>query len=208
MNHFARRTATGGAALVAAAGLLLAAGCGDDDSDQVDSAISSVITTLPGGAGSETTTENDMGGMGGMGSETTTDGAEEGTATTTAAAAGESTTISTPDGDITVSGEVYKKYMAEGGATSPLGMPEEAQEDGPDGGMHQNFEGGTIYWSSDTGAHIVWGEIRDAWEENGGADGALGYPTSDEKDIPGGKQSDFTGGTITWIDGETTVTTN
>ena len=50
------------------------------------------------------------------------------------------------------------------------------------------------------------GEIRKAWEENGGPHGRLGYPISDEKDIPGGKQSDFTGGTITWVDGTITVT--
>ncbi|MFC4375493.1 LGFP repeat-containing protein [Nocardia halotolerans] len=207
MNHFARRTTAGGAAIFAATALLLAAGCGDDTNDNVDSAISSVITTLPGGAGSETTTEG-----GGAGSPTETTGMGEesgtatGTATTTAAAAGESTTMSTPNGDITVSGQVYEKYMAVGGESSPLGMPEEAQESGPEGGEYQDFEGGTIYWSPDTGPHIVWGEIREAWEENGGANGTLGYPTSDEKDIPGGKQSDFTGGTITWVDGETTVT--
>ncbi|MEV0434012.1 MULTISPECIES: LGFP repeat-containing protein [unclassified Nocardia] len=205
MNHFARRTAAGGAALVAATGLLLAAGCGDDDKDKVDSAVSSVITTLPGGAGSETTTDH---ADHTDGSATATTGAGEGTgsATSTATAAGESTTISGPNGDITVSGEVYKKYVAAGGAASPLGAPEEAQESGPNGGQYQDFEGGTVYWSPETGAHIVWGEIREAWEENGGANGTLGYPTSDEKDIPGGKQSDFTGGTITWVGGQTTVT--
>lgn len=199
MNHFARRTATGGAAALAAAGLLLAAGCTDDNNDAVDSAISSVITTMPGGAGSTTTPEE------GAGSAMTTSPGAEATVTTTAAA-GESTTISTPNGDITISGEVYNKYVAVGGASSPLGAPEEAQESGPDGGEYQDFEGGTIYWNSDSGAHIVWGEIREAWEANGGANGTLGYPVSDEQDIAGGKQSEFTGGTITWVDGEITVT--
>ncbi|WP_258080921.1 LGFP repeat-containing protein [Nocardia nova] len=37
----------------------------------------------------------------------------------------------------------------------------------------------------------------------------LGYPTSDEKGNPAGKESDFTGGTITWnsADRQTTATT-
>ncbi|MFE6919618.1 LGFP repeat-containing protein [Nocardia sp. NPDC057663] len=204
MNHFARRTAAGGAAVIAAAGLLLAAGCGDDDKDTAKDTVGTV-TSVIGGPGATTTAEGGYGGM-----TTTPDATETGTGapTTTAAAAGESTTISTPNGDITVSGEVYKKYVAVGGASSPLGAPEEAQEAGPDGGEYQDFVGGTIYWSKDAGAHIVWGDIREAWEDEGGANGPLGYPTSDEKDITGGKQSDFTGGTIIWVNGETTVTKN
>jgi uncharacterized protein with LGFP repeats len=204
MNHFARRTAAGSAAVLAAAGLLLAAGCGDDDKDTANDAVASVTSAI-GAPGGSATTEPGMGAM------TTTPGSETTSETTSGAAttsgmAGESTTVSTPNGDITISGEVYKKYMAVGGASSPLGAPEEAQESGPNGGEYQDFTGGTIYWSSDSGAHIVWGDIREAWEENGGANGTLGYPTSDEKDIAGGKQSDFTGGTITWVNGEITVT--
>ncbi|WP_278263164.1 esterase [Nocardia sp. AG03] len=201
MNRIARRTATGGAAVLAAAGLLLATGCSDDNKDNENDTMASVTSMI--GGGSTTTTRA------AEGTTTTGEGTETTSGMTTTsgtAAAGESTTISTPDGDITVSGEVYKKYVAVGGATSPLGVPEEAQESGPNGGEYQDFEGGTIYWSSDSGAHIVWGDIREAWEENGGANGTLGYPTSDEKDIPGGKQSDFTGGTITWVGGQTTVT--
>ncbi|WP_410870560.1 LGFP repeat-containing protein [Nocardia sp. A7] len=205
MNHFARRTAAGSAAVLAAAGLLLAAGCSDENKDKAKDAVASV-TSAVGAPGASSTTEQDMGAMTTTPGAETTSGSETTSGAATSGAAGESTTISTPNGDITVSGEVYKKYMAVGGATSPLGAPEEAQESGPNGGQYQDFAGGTVYWSSDSGAHIVWGDIREAWEENGGANGTLGYPTSDEKDITGGKQSDFTGGTITWVNGETTVT--
>ncbi|MFB7876118.1 LGFP repeat-containing protein [Nocardia sp. NPDC056064] len=199
MNRIARRSAAGGAAVLAAAGLLLATGCSDDNKDNENDTMASVTSMIGGGS---TTTTGAGGTTTGEGTETTS-----GMATTSGtAAAGESTTISTPNGDITISGEVYKKYVAVGGASSPLGAPEEAQESGPNGGEYQDFDGGTIYWSSDSGAHIVWGEIREAWEDNGGANGTLGYPTSDEKDIAGGKQSDFTGGTITWVDGQITVT--
>lgn len=187
--------------MLAAAGLLLATGCSDDNKDNENDTMASV-TSMIGGGSTTTTGAGAMTTTAGEGTETTS-----GMATTSGtAAAGESTTISTPNGDITISGEVYKKYVAVGGATSPLGAPEEAQESGPNGGEYQDFDGGTIYWSSDSGAHIVWGEIREAWEDNGGANGTLGYPTSDEKDIAGGKQSDFTGGTITWVDGQITVT--
>ncbi|UGT57641.1 LGFP repeat-containing protein [Nocardia asteroides] len=207
MNHFARRTAAGGAAVLAAAALLLAAGCSDEDQDKAKDTIGSVTSNMSGPDATTTA----PGGMGGSATETTEPNGTEGSGTATpsgtaGAGAGDSTTINTPNGEITVSGEVYKKYVAAGGASSPLGAPEEAQESGPNGGQYQDFEGGTIYWSSDSGAHIVWGDIREAWEENGGANGTLGYPTSDEKDIPGGKQSDFTGGTITWVNGQTTVT--
>ncbi|APA95899.1 LGFP repeat-containing protein [Nocardia seriolae] len=131
-------------------------------------------------------------------------------ATTTTAAATEThtaeTKISTPNGEITVAGGVLEKYNQMGGATSPLGMPTGPAKDAPDGGMVQEFDGGAIYSSPTHGTHVVWGEIRKAWEENGGATGKLGYPTSDEFDIAGGKQSDFSGGSITWIDNKTTVT--
>jgi hypothetical protein len=59
--------------------------------------------------------------------------------------------------------------------------------------------GSSIYWSRATGAHIVTGEIRDAWLEHGGPAGALGYPIADEEPAPGGgRLCRFSGGTITW----------
>ncbi|MGS2806401.1 LGFP repeat-containing protein [Nocardia sp. MW-W600-9] len=205
MNHFARRTAAGGAAVIAAAGLLLAAGCGDEDKDNATDTVTSVMGSMPMSPGESMPMT--PGGSMPMSPGESMPMTPGGGMTTSATAAGDSTTISTPNGDITVSGEVYKKYVAAGGASSPLGAPEEAQETGPNGGQYQDFTGGTIYWSSDTGAHIVWGDIRETWEEEGGANGPLGYPTSDETSTAnGGKQSEFTGGTIVWVNGETTVT--
>ncbi|MFE3193542.1 LGFP repeat-containing protein [Nocardia sp. NPDC059240] len=132
------------------------------------------------------------------------------TTTTTAAAAAETTTaetkVSTPNGEIALSGAILDKYNQMGGATSPLGLPTGAAKEAPDGGWVQEFDGGAVYASSAHGTHVVWGEIRKAWEDNGGASGKLGYPTSDEYDIAGGKQSDFSGGSITWTDNKTTVT--
>ncbi|MFF3222585.1 LGFP repeat-containing protein [Nocardia suismassiliense] len=184
MHHFARRTA-GYTALLAATGLIIAGCSSNDDDDKNDSAALAgasaasalMTTTVPMG-----TTEEHTSG------------------------AAEETKIATQRGDIAVSGHIFDKYVQTGGPTGPLGAPLEAQEDGPDDGKYQDFVGGTVYKAKDGQPHIVWGEIRKAWEDNGGAKGKLGYPTSDEKDIAGGKESDFSGGTITWVDGKTTVT--
>ncbi|MFI6367008.1 LGFP repeat-containing protein [Nocardia sp. NPDC050630] len=174
--HHFARRTAGFTAVTAATALLLATGCSKDDNKDNNSAAS--MTTTSAAA---------------HGEEHISDAAEE-------------TKIATQGGDITVSGIIFDKYVRSGGPTGPLGAPLKTEDDAPNDGKWQDFTGGAIVWSNDNGAHIVWGEIRKAWEDNGGPDGDLGYPTSDEKDIPGGKQSDFVGGTITWVDGNTTVT--
>ncbi|WP_258079788.1 LGFP repeat-containing protein [Nocardia cyriacigeorgica] len=47
-----------------------------------------------------------------------------------------------------------------------------------------------IYWSAATGAHIIWGSIRDTWLASDAENGRYGYPTSDEYDHQGGKAQD------------------
>ncbi|WP_051162969.1 LGFP repeat-containing protein [Nocardia brevicatena] len=204
MDHFARRSA-GSIIALAAAGLLVA-GCGDDDSsvsDAVGSLTSAVLPggTTPGKAGERTTAE---------GSPTETTGAE-GTATGTAtpnAGAGE-TKVRIPGGEeISVSGPIYQKYNENGGPSGTLGLPEGPEQVAPNGGRYQDFTGGSVFFNDETGTHIVWGDIREEWERSGGADGPLGFPTSDEENTPEGKKSEFQGGTITWnsTDRSTTVT--
>ncbi|HLK92549.1 MAG TPA: hypothetical protein VKZ18_21825 [Polyangia bacterium] len=57
----------------------------------------------------------------------------------------------------------------------------------------------SIYWSPSTGAHIVTGEIREAWLTHGGPAGPLGYPTDDDQPAPGGgRVCRFSGGEIDW----------
>ena len=194
MHHFARRTA-GYTALIAAAGLI-AAGCSSDDNSAGDAAAS--ITSAAQGAGGQS---------GESSAEKPTESNQSGEPTTPGAgAAGQETKIATPNGEIAVSGGIYEKYVAAGGPEGTLGAPVQEQESAPEEGMYQDFTGGTIYQAKEGEPHIVWGEIRKAWEQDGGANGKLGYPTSDEKDIAGGKESDFSGGSITWVDGQTTVT--
>ncbi|MGU3291994.1 LGFP repeat-containing protein [Williamsia sp. M5A3_1d] len=42
------------------------------------------------------------------------------------------------------------------------------------------FQGGTIYWSPNTGAHQIWGGILSKWRAQGGVTSAVGLPVSDE----------------------------
>jgi uncharacterized protein with LGFP repeats len=60
----------------------------------------------------------------------------------------------------------------------------------PNGGVFQFYNGGdaAIYWSAQTGAHLIHGDILEAWREKGFENG-LGYPFDDE-----GPASDNCGG--------------
>jgi uncharacterized protein with LGFP repeats len=74
-----------------------------------------------------------------------------------------------------------------------------------DGGVYQMYQGGAIVWSPKTGAHESGGAIRQAWAKAGYENGNLGYPTSDEYTISGGKAQDFQGGRIEWRPGSGTT---
>lgn len=70
-----------------------------------------------------------------------------------------------------------------------------------DGGCFQNYQGGSIMWSPNTGAQpMFWGAIRTLWQQGGFENGALGYPTSPQscglKDA--GCFQNFQGGTVMW----------
>ena len=58
----------------------------------------------------------------------------------------------------------------------------------------------SIYWSPNTCAHLVQGEIRELWLKLGGAKGKLGYPLDDETYTPDhrGRASRFQHGEIWW----------
>ncbi|MFF0495330.1 LGFP repeat-containing protein [Nocardia aobensis] len=198
MHHIARRSA---AVVMAFAGtaLLFTAACSNDNNDN-----SSSGTTTHAGM-TETTGAMATGTTATMATGTPSPGE-----TSPGNPAASETKIATQNGqEIAVSGHILTKYTEMGAVQSPLGEPTGASVQGPNGGSCQEFTGGAICWSEQTDAHVVWGDIRTAWENNGGVNGKLGYPTSDEKDNPTGKESDFTGGTITWnsADRQTTVTT-
>jgi uncharacterized protein with LGFP repeats len=57
---------------------------------------------------------------------------------------------------------------------------------GVPGARVSHFEHGDIYWSPASGAHVVYGAIRDKWLSVGGPTSWLGLPTTDELAAPDG----------------------
>ena len=55
-----------------------------------------------------------------------------------------------------------------------------------------------IFWTPDTGAHVVRGAINAAWDKLGGSAGTLGVPTEDEVFKGDVVSQKFTGGELTW----------
>jgi len=86
----------------------------------------------------------------------------------------------TPEGDADAA--ITQAWDVGGGPTGPLGIK--------DGGVYpigagfgQNFAGGKIFFTPETGAHAMSGAILDEYQALGGpADGDLGFPTIDEGD--------------------------
>ena len=78
-----------------------------------------------------------------------------------------------------VFGGIREKWDTWGLENGPLGYPVSDERDGPRGGRVQEFQNGTIHWSSDTGARVVTGMMEAGYAARGGAGGRLGYPTTD-----------------------------
>jgi len=60
------------------------------------------------------------------------------------------------------------------------------------------FQGASIYWTPETGAHEVHGAIRDKWASLGWEGGALRYPISDEFQDGIYRRTNFQHGYIGW----------
>lgn len=98
-----------------------------------------------------------------------------------------------------IGGLIRDKWAAMDWERGTLGFPttdEYVAGSGQGAGNH--FQGGDIYWSPSTGAHPVWGAIRDQWVAAGWENGQYGFPKSDEYDHKGGKKQDFQNGSIEW----------
>lgn len=84
-------------------------------------------------------------------------------------------------------GLIRDKYNSVGGHSGPLGYPSsDPIEVAKYGGRYNNFVNGTITWSSQTGARLLFGAVRDRWHQLGREDGALGYPLGDEEALADG----------------------
>ncbi|OPC76483.1 hypothetical protein B4N89_46475 [Embleya scabrispora] len=105
-----------------------------------------------------------------------------------------------------ITGETYNRWQATGGPRGPLGFPTTDITDTPTKpGAYTHFrtpgtsaDNGSVYTTPGAGAHAVWGNIRNRWAELGWEQGYLGFPTSDEYDVTGGRRSDFQGGYVRW----------
>jgi glucose/arabinose dehydrogenase len=98
-----------------------------------------------------------------------------------------------------VHGSIYQKWAQYGWEGGVLGFPLTNETPTPDQiGRYNQFEGGSIYWHPNIGAFEIHGAIRQRWIALGWEQSYLGYPTSDELDIWGGKISRFQNGYITW----------
>lgn len=95
-----------------------------------------------------------------------------------------------------VIGNTHKGLNAERGV---LGYPKTDElKNLINGGSKQEFQGGYVTWSSATGAKPIVGIIANTWVSKGAETGRLGYATSAEYAVSGGKAQDFQGGKITW----------
>lgn len=108
-------------------------------------------------------------------------------------------------------GGIGTYYASLGGPQSWLGFPT-GTETKTRGGYLQHFQHGVVYYSNRTGAHSVFkkGAIFAVWGRKGYELGELGFPTSDEYSVRGGRAQNFQKGTIYWNsrNGITAITKN
>lgn len=93
--------------------------------------------------------------------------------------AGQLADLSIPDDPVTA---INAARRAAGGPLGPLGAAEGEPYEIGDRGMGQDFVNGTIFYSPDTGANVVTGQVLAKYESVGGPEGDLGFPISSEED--------------------------
>jgi len=87
-----------------------------------------------------------------------------------------------------------------------LGSPIRDEAVLPDGiGHFRVYRQGSIYWHPSIGAFEVHGAIRELWASLNWEKGWLGYPTSDESTMDGGRYNNFQHGSIYWSPGSGAV---
>jgi uncharacterized protein with LGFP repeats len=98
-----------------------------------------------------------------------------------------------------VRGAIRGTWASLGWENSALGYPTTNEMVTPNGvGRYNHFQGGSVYWTPTTGAREVRGAIRQRWAASGWENGSLGFPTSNEYAVPGGRRNDFQRGSIVW----------
>lgn len=90
---------------------------------------------------------------------------------------------------ITTRGAIGARYQSDGGESkASYGKPLDNETCGYIlNSCFQNFERGTLVWSSSTGTHLLVGAIRDKWLAAGGMKSSYGIPSTDEISQDSGK---------------------
>lgn len=181
-----------------ASALLALSACGTDDGgvnvDGATEAVSTEVDNLMNGdkeSGNAESGEKDKAGEDKAGEDKAGEnGAEGGNA--------EQGTIALPDGsEVEAPAGIAQKYEEIQAADGHLGAPVgEAQAVA--GGQMLEFEGGTLVQNPDGEAFLVQGVILEEYTANGGPEGELGFPTTDETPNETGFISTFDNGEITF----------
>jgi SpoIID/LytB domain protein len=110
-------------------------------------------------------------------------------------------------------GPIDREFRAVDAAAGVLGVPTTAPSELTArsstcaGCKRIMFVGGRIYYAPATGAHALWGPVLDAYLNHGGADGALGLPTTRVRHpASGGAKARFQHGQIACAGGTCSVT--
>ena len=103
-------------------------------------------------------------------------------------------------------GAIFAKWDSLGGMNSYLGRPTSPEASGEGSTRYVTFERGAVYWSPETGAEPVTGELYKSWGSLGFERGALGLPTSSEIGEPQWIVQNFQHGTLNFDREKGTVT--
>lgn len=103
-------------------------------------------------------------------------------------------------------GAIFAKWEALGGMNSYLGRPTSPEASGQGPTRYVTFERGAMYWSPESGAEPITGELYRAWGALGFERGALGLPTSAEIAEPLWIVQNFQHGTLNFDREKGTVT--
>ncbi|WP_018024976.1 alpha/beta hydrolase-fold protein [Corynebacterium ulceribovis] len=96
-----------------------------------------------------------------------------------------------------VMGRIGARYAEAGGPGSALGFPTSGERVTPDRkGRYNTFQNGAIYWTPQTGAHIVFNDVFKVWGESGWEKGPLGYPTGSRQKVGDGVRQQFQKGAV------------
>lgn len=168
---------------VAAAGALLA-GCSSSDDDGKSDTTSADASSTTAAADASDDSADDKSPEGVPTQELTN-------------AAGHTIEVITP---------IVDKYNQLGGERGHLKKPVHEQHN-EYGGAWLDFQGGKIFWSQDTGAHFISGDVAEAFDDDLGLE-EFGFPTDDMTSEDGVQEATFQYGKIRSENGNITLTTD